>query len=431
MKWCYDALYEGQFKSFEKTPVTYKIRNRLGTVICDNREWLLLYKMHVILMRSCKCNQIYKQLKQGHWVHWPFIAIEMKAHLKVEIRNYIKARCVLNVPCKTIFTELCQVHGSSNISQATVYRWYKHFNSGNFDVNDEHRSGRPRSGITPENISAVLNCINEDARYTLEDLARIVGISTATVHRILTKHIKVSKVCARWVPHILTDAQKAQRLQSAKLLLKKYKSCDKKRLSELLTGDETWVYFFEPQRRVDNKQWIKKGQPRPTIAKRSRSAKKVMYAIFFNSNGPVAQIPTPNGKTVTGKFYRDTVLKQVKKKYQKKRPATGLRGIHLIHDNASAHKSQLVQDFLDKEKVVQLPHPPYSPDLSPCDFFLFPRLKKMLAGRRYNSKSALGSAVHQCLNSIPVKDYQAAFTDWISRLQKCVSVNGDYFEGMK
>ena len=142
----------------------------------------------------------------------------MKAHLKVEIRNYIKTRCVLNIPCKTIFAELCQAHGSSNISKATVYRWYKHFNSGSLDVNDEHRSGRPKSGITPENISAVLNCIKEDARYTLEQLAHIVGISTATVHRILTKHLKVNKVCARWVPHILRDAQKAQSLKSAKSL---------------------------------------------------------------------------------------------------------------------------------------------------------------------------------------------------------------------
>ena len=57
--------------------------------------------------------------------------------------------------------------------------------------------------------------------------------------------------------------------------------------------------------------------------------------------------------------------------YEKRRPATGLRGLCLIHDNAPAHKCVLVQDFLKAEKVVQLFHPSYSPDLSPCDFFLF------------------------------------------------------------
>ena len=55
----------------------------------------------------------------------------------------------------------------------------------------------------------------------------------------------------------------------------------------------------------------------------------------------------------------------------------------------------------------------------------------MLSGRRYGSRSALGSAVYQCLNSIPRTDYFTAFQSWISRLEKCISVKGEYFEGMK
>ena len=68
---------------------------------------------------------------------------------------------------------------------------------------------------------------------------------------------------------------------------------------------------------------------------------------------------------------------------KKRRPATGLRGLCLIHDNAPAHKCVLVQDFLKEEKVVPHSHPLYSPDLSPCDFFLIPL---------YESRSAHGSA---------------------------------------
>ena len=116
---------------------------------------------------------------------------------------------------------------------------------------------------------------------------------------------------------------------------------------------------------------------------------------------------------------------------EKRRPATGLRGLCLIHDNVPAHKFVLVQDFLKEEKVVQLSHPPYSPDLSPCDFFLFPLLKKTLSGRRHESRSALGSAIYQCLQGIPKKDYLSALTEWISRLEKCVSIKGEYFEWLK
>ena len=60
----------------------------------------------------------------------------------------------------------------------------------------------------------------------------------------------------------------------------------------------------------------------------------------------------------------------------------GWSGVHLLHDNASSHKCEVVKSFLASEKVKVLKHPPYSPDLSPCDFFLFPRLKKMLSGNK-------------------------------------------------
>ena len=143
------------------------------------------------------------------------------------------------------------------------------------------------------------------------------------------------------------------------------------------------------------------------------------------------QVADPSGHSITRTFYKSNMLKKVKKYYVKRRPKTGIRNICLIHDNAPAHKSKIVQDYLRVESIKQLPHQPYYPDLSPCDFFLFPRLKKMLSGRSYGSSSALGSAVYRCLNSIPRTDYFAAFRSWISRLEKSISVKGEYFDGIK
>ena len=57
---------------------------------------------------------------------------------------------------------------------------------------------------------------------------------------------------------------------------------------------------------------------------------------------------------------------------------------------------------------------------------LFSRLKKMLSGNKYTSGSSLGSAIYQCLQQIPKEDYLSAFRDWV----KCVSVKGEYFEGL-
>ena len=67
-----------------------------------------------------------------------------------------------------------------------------------------------------------------------------------------------------------------------------------------------------------------------------------------------------------------------------------------LHDNASPRKCEVVKSVLAPEKVKVLNHPPYSPDLSPCDFSLFPRLKKMLSGNKYTSRSSLDSADSVC-----------------------------------
>ena len=97
----------------------------------------------------------------------------------------------------------------------------------------------------------------------------------------------------------------------------------------------------------------------------------MLSAIFFDSKGPVLQIRVPKGSSVTGKFYRESVLTQLDDFYQKCRPCTGAHGIKLLHDNALAHKSATVQEYLKGSGLDVLDHLPYSPDLSPVTFGFF------------------------------------------------------------
>ena len=92
---------------------------------------------------------------------------------------------------------------------------------------------------------------------------------------------------------------------------------------------------------------------------------------------------------------QNSVLKKVKEFYNKKRPSKGWSGVHLLHDNASSHLCEVVKSFLASEKLKVLNHPP---DLSPCDFFLFPRLKKMLSGNKYTSRRWSGGAKVSCIS---------------------------------
>ena len=250
----------------------------------------------------------------------------------------------------------------------TVFRWVKVYKAGKFSVEDDTRPIRPKTSVTKANIAAVKNVVEPGARLSVKDIASCTGISEGSVQTILKKRLDLRKDCARWVPHLLTEERKTQRLKCARDLLKTFRGCNSRIISNLLTGYETWVHMFEPQRRADNKQWKRIDQKCPCIAKRTISSKKMLYAVFFNSSGPVVQVPCLSGHTVTGRFYKNSVLKKVKEFYNKKRSSKGWSEVHLLHDNASSHKCEVVKSFLAFEKVKILNHPPYSPDLSPCDF---------------------------------------------------------------
>ena len=202
-------------------------------------------------------------------------------------------------------------------------------------------------------------------------------------------------------------------------------------MEEIVTGDETWIYHFQPDSKARNKVWVSPEGDRPVIARHCKASNRMLYAIFFDSKGPVLQIPVPKGSSVTGKFYRESVLTQLVDFYQKRRLRTGVRGIKLLHDNAPAHKSATAQEYLKESGLDVLDHPPYSPDLSPCDFLLFPRLKEMLAGHRFESRCGIGSAVYQCLQHIPKEDYWAAFWKWLDQCKMCVEADGAYFKGLR
>ena len=113
--------------------------------------------------------------------------------------------------------------------------------------------------------------------------------------------------------HLLTDEQKRQRVKVAKKLLQIFPKYDKKQFANVVTGDKTCVHYFEPIRKVSDKIWTTKHSKRPIIAKRSLSAKKVLYAIFFSGEGVAIKVPVKKGKSITGKYYKDVVLKKLKK----------------------------------------------------------------------------------------------------------------------
>ena len=103
----------------------------------------------------------------------------------------------------------------------------------------------------------------------------------------------------------------------------------------------------------------------------------------------------------------------------------------LHYDNAPVHSVLSVHRFLAETNVSVLDQPPYSPDLAPCDFFVFPRLKGIIKGIRFTEVEAIKETVTRKLRAIPEQAFQNCIASWQRRVESCVKKQRDYFEGCK
>ena len=108
------------------------------------------------------------------------------------------------------------------------------------------------------------------------------------------------------------------------------------------------------------------------------------------------------------------------------REKTGVRGILLHHDNASSHTALRTREFLENSGLKTFPHPPYSPDLAPCDFWLFSTIKDELRGKRFSTNEELAGALFEVIDNIPKNEWKMCFNKWFTRMKKCIECHGEY-----
>ena len=80
-------------------------------------------------------------------------------------------------------------------------------------------------------------------------------------------------------------------------------------------------------------------------------------------------------------------------------------------------------------QIPVLPQPPYSPDIAPADFYLFPKLKFSLKGHRFDSIEDIQANKERVLNTLKKENFQECFQKWKHCWNRCVQSQGDYFEG--
>jgi len=154
-----------------------------------------------------------------------------------------------------------------------------------------------------------------------------------------------------------------------------------------------------------------------------------LLTVFLDSCGVVHHEYAPQGQTVTKQYY-EGVLCRLRNAVRRKRPDMwAAETWQLHHDNAPAHSSHLIQGFWAKHNIPLIRQAPYSPDMAPCDFWLFPKLKMPLKGTQFKSREDIMRNAKAQLYKIPQEAFQKCFQQWQDRWKKCVHYQGDYFEG--
>jgi len=181
---------------------------------------------------------------------------------------------------------------------------------------------------------------------------------------------------------------------------------DENFMGQIIMGNETSVYAYNPETKHQSSQWKSADYPRPKKARQVRSKMKVMLIVFFNMESIVHYEYVPQGQTVSQQFYLQ-VLKRLRLGVSRKRPQKWVAGAWALHhDNAPAHTAHSIQEFLASHGIPVVQQPPYSPDMTPCDFWLFPQLKTVMKGKRFEDIDAIKKNATSTLNTIPKDSFK-------------------------
>jgi hypothetical protein len=150
----------------------------------------------------------------------------------------------------------------------------------------------------------------------------------------------------------------------------------------------------------------------------------------LNIQGIVHKEFVPPGQTVNGKFYCE-VLKRLREGIWRKRPEKWKKNNWFLHhDNAPAHTSFDVRQFLTSKNITVIPHPPpYSPDPAPCYLFLFPQMKLWLKGRRFDTTEEIHAETQEVMDTLTFENFQGCMKSWETRWDRFIHAQGGYFEG--
>lgn len=327
--------------------------------------------------------------------------------------------CALGKTITETHHDLVAVYGEDAPALSVIHRWFQRHRAGRVDLEDNPRPGRPPTEGLDDALKALL-LVNTHA--TAHEIAEELGHSVSTI----TEHMHALGLHyfqLRWVPHTLTDEQKATRVDGARALLAHLRQRGARGVSTVLTSDESWFNHDNPHAAM----WCETREDVEMRAQQAVTKHKTLVVVFWNFVGFNHILAVPHGQTYTSAFCISTAFPSLDAALRPNRPKLGLSGTCLHWDNARPHIANLTQENLTSRGVRILPHPPYSPDLAPSDFFLFGYLKGRIMGQKFATSPELVANLSQIMSEIGKSVLQKVYEEWMGRLEWVITHYGEYY----
>ena len=179
---------------------------------------------------------------------------------------------------------------------------------------------------------------------------------------------------------------------------------------------------------VRRKVWLDKGETSRSVAKPSIHARKVLISVWWSGYGIVHWEMLPPGQTITATIYSEQLQKVSEKLPDFMRAAIRNDSVVYLHDNARPHTASIAREKLKSLGWDVLPHPAYSPDLAPSDYWLFFHMSHYLRGKKFESRCEVENALRDFFAQCTVDRLRQGLDKLPEKWQKVVDCHGDYFD---
>lgn len=310
-------------------------------------------------------------------------------------------------------------YGAGKITRQAVSYWYAKFNDGLLLLDKPVRPGRPQK---IEYVDAVKSILDDFPFASARFIASEIGASPATVLNILVNRLGLQKRHFRWVPHVLSDSNKIERMNKCSAMLHYLRGLRPIQKLGVLMGDESWFFYDYPE----VAKYCAVDEELPAIVKRQINDKKIMIFCCFNAERMILIDALPQNAKFNSTYMCDNILEGLRKEVLNDPKISRLKGKILQIDNARPHVSKQTSKKIEQIGFRKLDFPAYSPDVQPCDFFLFGYVKSQLKNAHCTSDSELINKVVEICQKIDKLTFSKVYDEWLIRLQRVIDNHGDY-----